>query len=47
MTIINKIALGFAGICATALVFLAEISVSAGSVIFWHEPDCPEELLKK
>ena len=28
------------------LAFLAEISTSTGSVLWWYEPDCPEELIK-
>jgi cyclic lactone autoinducer peptide len=29
------------------LVIFADLSTSAGSLIFWHEPDCPSELIKK
>lgn len=32
-------------ICAV-LVFLAEISTSTTTLFLWHEPDCPDELIK-
>lgn len=29
-----------------ALMSIADISVSTATVIIWHEPECPKELLK-
>lgn len=36
------------GIVAISLVLvaIAETSASTSTFAFWHEPDCPEELLK-
>jgi cyclic lactone autoinducer peptide len=31
---------------SAVLVLLAEIATSTSIFILWHEPDCPEELLK-
>ena len=28
------------------LVFIADASASSACLLFWHEPDCPEELIR-
>ena len=28
------------------LVFLAEIAASSACLLFWHEPDCPEDMIR-
>ena len=41
----NFLQMGAAGISAW-LIFIADTSITSACLFFWHEPDCPEELLK-
>ena len=42
---LRPLQIGVVGI-SLLLVLIANISISTSSFALWHEPDCPEELLK-